>query len=77
MAKDPQYRFTSAVEMGDAIRVALGERETPEWRAQRELASQAPAPPGEQEGALSVRALKLQTLREFVVSGYQASSPTR
>jgi serine/threonine-protein kinase len=77
MAKDRQYRFTSALEMGEAIRIALNERETPEWRAQRELAAEAPAPEGEQDAARSVRAQRLETLREFVVSGYQAASPTR
>jgi serine/threonine protein kinase len=77
MAKAPEYRFASAIEMGETIRLALGERETPEWRAQREIADQAKAPLGEQEGAHSVRAAKLKTLREFVVSGYQASNPTR
>jgi serine/threonine-protein kinase len=77
LAKDPQYRFGSALEMGEALRLALEEKETPEWRALRELAEGAPAPDGEGDGARSVRAAKLQTLREFVVSGYQASSPTR
>ncbi len=75
LAKDPQYRFGSALEMGEALRVALGERDTAEWRAQREIASQAPMPQG--EAAKSVRAEKLQQLHEAVVRGYRATSPTR
>ena len=52
-----------------------GQRDTAEWRAQREIASQAPMPQG--EAAKSVRAEKLQQLHEAVVRGYRATSPTR
>jgi serine/threonine protein kinase len=75
LAKDPQYRFSSAMELGDAVRVALGERDTPEWRAQGEIASQAPVPRG--EGAQSAREAKLRTLSDLVESGYQAANPAR
>jgi len=75
LAKDPKYRFTSAIEMGDALRIALGERDTPEWRAQGEIASRAPMP--DDEPAQTARDAKLRTLRELVVVGYQASNPTR
>jgi len=75
LAKDPRYRFASAMELGDAVRVALGERETPEWRAQAEFASQAPMPEGRAERR--ARETKLLTLHDFVVTGYQASNPAR
>jgi serine/threonine protein kinase len=75
LAKDPQYRFASAMDLGDALRLALGQKETPEWRAQREIANEAPMPASEE--AKSVRATKLHTLRGVVESGYQASNPTR
>jgi serine/threonine protein kinase len=77
MAKDPTRRFASAIELGEAIRVALGERDTPEWRAQREIASHARGPADEGEGARSARTGKLATLRELVVTAYKASSPMR
>jgi hypothetical protein len=75
LAKDPQYRFASALEMGEAIRIALGERDTPEWRAQAEIASKAPIP--EDASLRTQRDSKLRTLREFVISGYKAANPTR
>ena len=77
LAKDPKYRFASAFELGEAIRVAIGERMTPTWEAERELASHAVVPPGENQADEAVRSKKLATLREFVVSGYQAANPIR
>ncbi len=75
LAKDPQYRFASVLEMGEAIRIALGERDTPEWRAQAEIASKAPIP--DDASLRPQRDSKLRTLREFVISGYKAANPTR
>jgi serine/threonine protein kinase len=75
LAKDPRYRFASAIELGEAARTAGGERATPGWRAQAEIASQAPEAQGpEAQGA---RERKLATLREFVVTDYRAANPTR
>jgi serine/threonine-protein kinase len=43
LAKDPMHRFSSCLEMGDALRRALGLPDTPGWQAQRELAQRAMA----------------------------------
>jgi serine/threonine protein kinase len=75
LAKNPRYRFASALELGNALRVALGERDTPEWRAQGEIADQA-AVLREPSGR-GAREAKLRTLQEFVVNGYRASNPVR
>jgi serine/threonine-protein kinase len=75
LAKDRRYRFASAIEMGEALRVALGEEETPEWRAEREIADNAPIPSG--ADAQDAREGRLATLREFVAKGYTASNPVR
>ena len=44
LAKDPAQRFATAIEMGEAFRSALGLAESPEWRAQAELAFSAMMP---------------------------------
>jgi eukaryotic-like serine/threonine-protein kinase len=75
LAKDPARRFASAIELGDAARTALGENDSPTWRAQAEIANNAPEAKGLE--AQSARAAKLATLREFVVTGYQAANPSR
>ena len=36
-----KYRFASALELGDAIRVALNERDTDEWNMQRAIGAEA------------------------------------
>ncbi len=43
LAKDPMHRFTSAIEMGEAFRQALGLPPTAGWDAQQELAESAQA----------------------------------
>lgn len=43
LAKDPELRFASAVEMGTAFREALGLPETPEWLVQAEFAARVAA----------------------------------
>jgi len=63
LAKDPAARFSSAIEMGDAFRCALGLPDTPQWRALGEFAQVA-------RHALtgSERNEKLATLRQVVSS---------
>jgi serine/threonine protein kinase len=72
LAKDPTYRFGSAIEMGNAFRTALGLADTPEWQAQAEIARHAPEPelPADQ----TAREQRLATLREFVVKGYKTAN---
>jgi serine/threonine-protein kinase len=41
LAKDPLHRFPSAVDLGEALRVALGLPDTAGWKAQRDLAQRA------------------------------------
>jgi serine/threonine-protein kinase len=71
LAKDPSYRFASALDLGDAIREALGERETTAWGAQREIARNAPLPTGARER--DARAARLTTLHDEVIAGYQST----
>ena len=67
LAKDPNQRFGSAIEMGEAFRTAFGLPDTPEWRAQGEIAQVARlGPPQEPQ-----RAQKLATLREIVAKAYR------
>ncbi len=84
LAKDPNARFENAIEMGDAFRTALGLPETPEWRAQAEIASAArtivdtvgPDPTEAPPAALaeeSVQKQKIATLREFVAYRYKTT----
>jgi serine/threonine-protein kinase len=67
LQKDPNQRFTSAIEMGEAFRSAFGIPSTPEWRALGEYAQIA------REGATNepARAQKLATLRHIVAQAYQ------
>ena len=71
LAKDPQYRFASAIEMGDAFRVALKLADTPAWKAQAEIAKNAPE--SKQAGEQTARERRLATLREFVVQSYRTT----
>ncbi|MFO0737046.1 MAG: serine/threonine-protein kinase [Labilithrix sp.] len=73
--KDPNQRFQSAIEMGDAFRSAFGIPSTPEWRALGEYAAIA-----SQGSTLEpARAQKLATLRHIVAQAYrtQPVSPRR
>ena len=68
--KDPEKRFSNAIEMGTAFRDALGLPDTEEWRAQAEIARQASAPTArapEPDQPLK----KMETLRDFLVARYQ------
>ena len=71
LAKDPEYRFASAIEMGEAFRVALGLRDTPEWRAQGDIAAEANAPTT--PDSVGAHDKRMATLREFVVRGYRTA----
>lgn len=73
LAKDPASRFESAIEMGDAFRTALGMPDTPEWRAQADIAFAARTimnTSGTDSGFADPQN-KLTTLREFVAHGYK------
>jgi serine/threonine-protein kinase len=72
LAKDPAVRFENAITMGDAFRTGLGLPDTPEWRAQADIASAARTI-AETHGPESVERdeKKLATLREFLVQGYK------
>jgi serine/threonine protein kinase len=84
LAKNPAERFESAIEMGDAFRAALALPDSPEWRAQADIASAArtivdtlepdSADAPQSQGAQSVRTAqnkKIATLREFVAYRYK------
>lgn len=73
LAKSPQSRFGSAIEMGEAFRSALGLPSTPAWRAQGEIAQVAQVAPQD-----AGRAQKLATLRQVVKQAYRtAPMPAR
>ena len=77
LAKDPDVRFASAIEMGTAFREALGLPDSPEWRAQAEMAREA-APvmtPGP-AAATAAREQRMATLRDFLVKRYKTLSMT-
>jgi len=80
LAKDPASRFESAIEMGDAFRTALGLPDTPEWRAQADIAHEAKTlmntrGPGPVAAVLDEGKAphRLTTLREFVAHGYKTT----
>ncbi len=66
LSKSPTDRFASAIEMGDAFRDALSVSDTPEWRAQAEMARLAA------EGMdQKTRKQRMGTLKDFLVKKYQ------
>ena len=65
LAKDPSLRFANAIDMGTAFRQALGLPDTPEWRAQADIAREATAP------ADAAKDAKIRTLRDFLVQRYK------
>jgi serine/threonine-protein kinase len=73
LAKSPEHRFQSALEMGDAFRGGLGLSEGAEWKAQREIARTAHdlRDPGTPSQASAGAEQRLVTLREFVVRSYK------
>lgn len=66
LSKSPVDRFTSAIEMGDAFREALGLPDTAEWRGQAEMARLA-AQGLEETG----RKQRMGTLKDFLVKQYR------
>jgi serine/threonine protein kinase len=71
LAKDPAARFSSAIDMGNAFRAALGLAETPEWQAQAEMAREAA--PALDPNAAPARAQRIATLRDFLVDRYRTA----
>ena len=73
LAKDPAARFESAIEMGDAFRTALGMPDTPEWRAQADIAFAARTILNTRgpDSGVAEEQNRLTTLREFVAHGYK------
>ncbi len=72
LAKDPAARFPTAIEMGEAFRLAMGLPESPEWHAQAELAfaARAPAPRDSARARERARAQRMATLAAiFLASG--------
>jgi serine/threonine-protein kinase len=71
-AKDPDKRFSNAIEMGTAFREALGLPDSAEWQAQAEIARQASAPTARApEPGQPLK--KMETLRDFLVKRYQTA----
>ena len=82
LAKDPAMRFATAIEMGNAFRVGLGLPDSPEWRAQSDIAQEASAlgvattvqqGPPSMPPSRAANEKRLATLREFVVRGYRTA----
>jgi len=74
LAKDPAYRFASAIDMGNAFRVGLGLPDNPGWEAQQAFAlaaTHSQIEPTPSEPAHQAQQNRMATLREFVVKGYQ------
>jgi serine/threonine protein kinase len=84
LAKNPAERFESAIEMGDAFRTALALPDSPEWRAQADIATAArtivdtlgPDSADAPQGPSATREQaqqnkKIATLREFVAYRYK------
>jgi serine/threonine-protein kinase len=73
LQKDPAARFDSAIDMGNAFRKALRLPDSPEWRAQADIAAaartiaQTRGPDSDDDGDEK----KLATLREFLARGYK------
>lgn len=77
LAKDPRHRYGSALELGNALRTALGLPEGPGWKAQLEFAQQA-----KRISQMNVRPepqaiLRAEKLRTEMMAAYQhgASEP--
>ncbi len=67
LAKNPEARFSSAIEMGEAFRAGFGIPSTPAWRALGEIAQVAKERAPEEPA----RAQKLATLRQIVAQAYR------
>jgi serine/threonine-protein kinase len=65
LAKDPGVRFSTALEMGESFRIAMGLPDSEEWRAQRELATEAPKPRNKGQ------TVRMKTLRQRIEDRYK------
>jgi serine/threonine-protein kinase len=65
LAKDPNLRFSTAADMGESFRMALGMPDSEEWKAQRELALEAP------KGRNKGHTVRMKTLREKIETRYK------
>ncbi len=70
LAKERNYRFPSALALGEALRVALSFPVTPEWRSQQEFAKEAP---GMRDDPSTEREARVATLRLQLVAGYRTA----
>ena len=70
LAKNPADRFQSAMEFGEAVRTALQLPETPEWRAQSELAREVARYRG---GTVKLEEAPIGQLREVIRTRYQTA----
>jgi serine/threonine-protein kinase len=81
LAKDPMHRFGSAIELGEAIRSALGLPESTGWDAQQKLAENAraisqyglPA----QESVQTIPDAQANKMRTAVMKAYQGDPPAQ
>jgi serine/threonine-protein kinase len=73
LAKDPQHRHTSAIAMGEALRLALGLPDTSGWAAERRLADHAVAISrlGTRTADPTLSEGDAQALRTGVMAAYQ------
>ncbi len=78
LAKNPDHRYPSAIELGNAFCQALGIAETPGWRAQREFAKRAtgmvPAamvPPRKKGGTQPIPQADAAAIRNNLAGAYQ------
>ena len=77
LAKNPDHRYPSAIELGNAFCQALGIPETPGWKAQREFARRAtgmvPAamvPPRKKGGTLPIPQVDADAMRSRLAGNY-------
>ncbi len=77
LAKNPDHRYPSAIELGNAFCQALGIQDTPGWKAQREFARRAtgmvPAamvPPRKRGGTQPIPQIDAQAMRNDLAGAY-------
>lgn len=64
LAKNPDHRYATAMELGEAVRTSLGLPDTPAWKALGEIAQVA------QTADMSGKQRRLATLRQVVADGF-------
>ena len=77
LAKAPDARFRSDIEMGEAFRTALGLPITPAWRAQGEIAQVVQRVQVHGGEDATIRAQELEPLRSLVKREYTSPMPER